>query len=679
MPSGAGTTLGPAAHAVSVNATANGKDFIAAMVHCRRVVWQGFEARLRSVHGERVSSRTRALDRRPLAASALAATLLPAGVQIMAFELSERRLAAIVIADVVGYTRLMERDETGTHARLREIRARVIEPSIAENGGHTVRTAGDGMLVQFSSAAAALRCSVDVQRAMQARNRSMPPGDRIDFRIGINLGDIIVDGDDIAGDGVNVASRLETIAEPGGICVSAAVREQVHGGIDVQFVDIGEQSVKNIARPIRTYRVGLSAASLRRCWPWLRLGPGSRWRQPAGVAMAFAIGAVGLVSLNRQFSTATDLAGPPFMSVAILPFAPQNPLDKPSADRLTRSVTTAMQRSVRPARVVSNGLAVNYTEDGPRDPRRAGTDLNVRYLVEGDLDTSKAVTEFDVRLIDAANGIQLWSDRLSVTPAAEEYDLELVARLSDHLGTAIARAESIRIARLPKSTSEAIDRVLRAVALWHQNPSLEGTLAARALYAEALGLDPHSAPALVGMGYTLHMQLVDDPNADREKLIGEMDDISRRAVRADPHDPMAWLLRGNALALQGRRDEALEANAAAMRIDPYLCAALQDQAGLYTAMGKPENALPLLEKARVVSSPGHSMQVTSLYTCRAQLALGNYGDAVRSCEKAGALGLDWWYLHLLLSAAYAQSGDIVKAEAAKARLLQQRPDMSLQR
>jgi class 3 adenylate cyclase/TolB-like protein len=597
----------------------------------------------------------------------------------MACELPDRRLAAIVIADVVGYTRLMERDEAGTHARLREIRARLIEPGIALNGGHTIRTAGDGMLIEFCSAAAALRCSIDVQRAMQVRNRSVPPDDRIEFRVGINLGDIIVDGDDIAGDGVNVASRLETLAEPGGICVSAAVREQVHGGMDVEFVDIGEQRVKNIARPIRTYRVGLSAASLRGRWPWHRLGTGSRWRKPVSMAIAFALGAIGLLSLNHQFSTATDLPGPPFMSVAILPFAPQHPLDQVSADRLTRSVTTALQRSVRPARVVSNGLAVKYAGNGSRDPRSAGADLNVRYLVEGDLSQSNGVAEVDVRLIDAANGIQVWSDRLSTMPAADEYDLEVVASLSDRLGTAIARAESTRIARLPKSTSEAIDRVLRAVALWHQDPSLKGTLAARALYEEALALDPRSAPALVGMGYTLYMQAVDDPDVNREKLISEMEDISRRAIRADPDDPMAWLLRGNVLSLQGRREEALQANAAAMRIDPYLCAALQDQAALYTTMGKPENALRLLEKARLVSSPGHSMQVTALYTCRAQLALGNYGDAIRSCEKAGALGLDWWYLHLLLSAAYAQSGDMSKAAAERERLLEQRPDMSLQR
>lgn len=158
-----------------------------------------------------------------------------------------------------------------------------------------------------------------------------------------------------------------------------------------------------------------------------------------------------------------------------------------------------------------------------------------------------------------------------------------------------------------------------------------------------------------------------------------MEDVSKRAIRADPDDPMAWLLRGNALSLQWRRDEALEANAVALRIDPYLCAALQDQAGLYTAMGKPQKALPLLEKAQAVNWRGDSMQVTSLYACRAHLALGNYGDAISTCERAGALGLDWWYLHLLLSAAYAQSGDISKAATEKARLMEQRPDMSLER
>src|SRR6266581_2777297 len=172
-----------------------------------------------------------------------------------------RRLAAILIADVVGFGRHMERDDAGTLARLREIREQLIDPKIAEHGGRVVKTAGDGMLLEFGSADAALRCAIDVQRAMSADNQSKMPDERIEFRIGINLGDIIIDGTDIAGDGVNVASRLEALAKPGGICVSAAVREQVHGSLDVGFDDIGEPQVKNIMRPIRVYSVDLKTAT----------------------------------------------------------------------------------------------------------------------------------------------------------------------------------------------------------------------------------------------------------------------------------------------------------------------------------------------------------------------------------------------------------------------------------
>src|SRR5262245_5280614 len=172
-----------------------------------------------------------------------------------------RRLAAILIADVVGYSRLMERDDTGTFARLRTIRDEVVDPAIVSHDGRIVKTAGDGFLAEFPSALAALRSSVQIQREMAKRNEGVAADDRIDYRIGINLGDVMADGSDIAGDGVNVASRLESLAEPGGICVSGSVREQVHGQTAVSFEDIGEQQVKNIARPIRVFRVVVDAAT----------------------------------------------------------------------------------------------------------------------------------------------------------------------------------------------------------------------------------------------------------------------------------------------------------------------------------------------------------------------------------------------------------------------------------
>jgi adenylate cyclase len=183
-----------------------------------------------------------------------------------------RRLAAILIADVVGYTRLMERDDTGTFSRLRTIRDEVADPAIVSHGGRIVKTAGDGLLAEFPSALSALRTAVQVQREMAARNADVPAGSRIEYRIGINLGDVMVDGSDIAGDGINVASRLEALCEPGGICVSGSVREQVHGTVDVGFEDIGEQQVKNITRPIRAFAVrfggadGATSSAMAHCW-----------------------------------------------------------------------------------------------------------------------------------------------------------------------------------------------------------------------------------------------------------------------------------------------------------------------------------------------------------------------------------------------------------------------------
>src|SRR6266496_5436293 len=205
-----------------------------------------------------------------------------------------RRLVAVVVADVVGYSRLMERDEAGTHQRLRALHSELIAPKIAEHGGRTVKTSGDGMLLEFASATSALRCAVEIQREMGVRNLYVAPDERIEFRIGINLGDIIVEGDDILGDGVNVAARLETLADPGGICVASAVWEQVHEDLGVEFVDSGMQHVKNISKPIRVYRVALGKGA--------RLGSdaqapamgGSRLR---GSRLAIVAGSIAVIAL----------------------------------------------------------------------------------------------------------------------------------------------------------------------------------------------------------------------------------------------------------------------------------------------------------------------------------------------------------------------------------------------
>ena len=259
----------------------------------------------------------------------------------------QRRLAAIVSADVVGYSLLMGRDDSATLAGLKAHRRELIDPKIAEYGGRIVKTTGDGLLLEFPSVVDAVRCAVDVQRGMAERNAGVPPEQRIEFRIGINVGDIIIDGDDIFGDGVNVAARLQTLAEPGGICVSRVVRDQVLDKLSFAFEDLGAQEVKNIARPVEVYRVDLAAEALptpsrgRRRWQQLTRGP-RRWVAAGVVALGLA--GIAVWTLPQLWKTAAPAPGPPRYSVAILPFAAAtaSPADEQFAEALTNDLTMAV-------------------------------------------------------------------------------------------------------------------------------------------------------------------------------------------------------------------------------------------------------------------------------------------------------------------------------------------------
>ena len=562
----------------------------------------------------------------------------------------QRRLAAIVIADVVGYTRLMERDDSGTLARLRSIRTQLLEPKIEEYGGHVVRLVGDGMLLEFASADAALRCAIDVQRGMAETNRTLTSEERIEFRIGINIGDIILQDGDIAGDGVNVAARLETLAEAGGICVSAAVREQIHGGLEVGFVDISEQRVKNITRPVRVYRVVLHE--------------GAEEKEPqAGQTTA---------ARSSHYS-------PPLMSVAVMPFIPATDSadDKRFAERLTRDVTSAIERNVRCATVVSHGLATQYKDDRPVDPRAAGRDLNVRYLVEAELRNQDGSVVITAQLVETTSARQVWNVRLSApTSAGGDGSEALAAHLSNALPTALYDAERKHAARLPEGTASALQLVLRAEALLEREASPNACLAARKLCEEALRHDSAFVPALVTISWAISRTLSDDEGADHEQLVSELDDVTSRVLQLDRNDPMVWTRRSIALAWQGQWERASEAMAEARRIDPYRNVTLGQQARLLTFMGRPEEALPILDRAIALDPRSPRVAFFLQFKSAAHLHLGQYDDAIAVCEKALALG-DYWYRYLLLTAAYAQKGDMMKAAAAKAELLKRQPNVSI--
>ena len=309
-----------------------------------------------------------------------------------------RRLAAIVSLDVAGYSRLMGLDDSGTLAALKAHRRELIDPSIAEHNGRIVKTTGDGLLLEFPSVVDAVRCAVDVQRGMAARNEGLGADRRLDFRIGINVGDIIIDGDDIFGDGVNVAARLEALADPGGICVSRVVRDQVLDKLSFTFEDLGAQQVKNIARPVDVYRVdlggtppGMQRPNRQRSRPLAKM---QRWRWPAAGVLALGLVAIAPWGLPRLFHPQAS-AGPPPGAFAVLPFTTSSasPAEGPLADAVTSDLTSTLQRSMPWAPMVSPSLVMTYKDKA--------TDARILDA------TSKFDTSWKARF--AGSAIRSWS------------------------------------------------------------------------------------------------------------------------------------------------------------------------------------------------------------------------------------------------------------------------------
>jgi len=581
-----------------------------------------------------------------------------------------RRLAAIVIADVVGYTRLMERDDSGTYARVRLIRDEVVDPAILSHGGRIVKTAGDGLVAEFTNALAALRASIQIQRQMAARNMTATAHERIDYRIGVNLGDIMVESNDIAGDGVNVASRLEALADPGGICVSAGVREQVHGQLDVEFVDGGEQRVKNIARPIRVFRVAFAnhSPSPPQASAVTRLMNRRRWTWSAGLSVALLIAAVAGWSILHGGKTTGETPAPALASAAILPWVSKggSGSDDQLMLQLSDEFASKLPVGVREIRFVTP--SVTTVGGGGRDPRTIGRELGIRYIVEGDVRQQNDHATLRARIIDATNGMQLWTDETDfrISNAAER-DV-IVSRMVRRTRNAF-----YEIRRVDPDQSPGMKLVFRADAL--DVNSRTTLLEARRLYDEAIRLDPALLPALLGRGWNSIAELEQDPGADRDRLVDESIALSARALDLDTSDPRAWEFRAVALGWQANLAAALEAEARARQLDPT--SRFNALAWLMVMSGQPERALEATERG--VALEPRAIANYDLMRCWSYLLLGRYEPAIVACEKWRAYEDRWFYVYPLLTAAYAQSSDEVKATAAKAELLKRVPNYTIAR
>ena len=434
----------------------------------------------------------------------------------------ERRLAAILAADMVGYSRLMEADETGTLARLRTHRLELIDPAIAKNKGRIIKTTGDGMLVEFQSVTEAVQCAVEVQQRMARRNADVAPARWIQFRIGINLGDVIVEGDDILGDGVNVAARLEALAEPGGICVSAAVRDQVGTRLDLAFTDLGEQAVKNIARPIHAYAIVLDGSA------------------PATAATPAA--------------TAGSAAAKP--SIAVLPFANMSgdPEQEFFADGLTEDIITELSR-FRDLLVISRNSAFVHKGKPVRVPAVA-QEFGVQYVVEGSVRKAGNRVRVTVQLIDALADRHVWAERYD-RELADIFAIqdEITAAITATLPGRVEAATHERTHRKPTANMVAYECVLAGKVLHHRSTPTDNA-EAQLLLDRALALDPDYAHAHAWKACVLGQTWVNGWCADREATWDRVVAELGTALALDDHDSDVHRILAAVSLTHGDHDQA---------------------------------------------------------------------------------------------------------------------------
>ena len=455
----------------------------------------------------------------------------------MGEERVERRLAAILAGDVAGYSRLMGIDEEGTLAALKGHRRQLVDPKIKEHRGRTVKLTGDGILAEFASVVDAVRCAVDIQRGMAERNVEVPAERRIEYRIGLNLGDIIIDDKDIYGDGVNIAARLEALAEPGGICVSRVVRDQVRDKLDFSFADMGEQQVKNIARPVRTHRIVLGAEAAE------ALGDAAAAASPARRAVQKP-------------------------SIAVLPFANMSgdPEQEYFSEGITEDIITNLSHN-RAFFVISR--STSFTYKGPAvDVGKVARELGVRYVLEGSVRRASNRVRITAQLIDAETGHHLWADRydreLADVFAVQD---EIAQSIASAIAPGIISAEVQHAQRKDPSQLDAWDRAVRAH--WHIRRFTQPDLAeARRLLEEAIDVDPTNSMAFSDLAFLRHFQAVfgwGESIAEAHTAAGE---AARKAVSLDDGDATAHTVLAIYEMFSGRHEEARRRLRRALDLDP---------------------------------------------------------------------------------------------------------------
>ena len=519
-----------------------------------------------------------------------------------------RRLAAILAADVVGYSRLMGEDEAGT-ARLVRERREAATPIVRSFGGRLVKTTGDGVLLEFPSVVAAVECAVAIQKVMAERNAELPEAKRVLYRIGVNLGDVLIDGDDILGDGVNVAARLEGIAEPGGVCVSGSVLEHIQGRVAAEFIDLGEQRLKNIGKPVRAYAISADAIAAAKIDA----------REPA--------------STSKAASASPERREPPRLSLVVLPFANigGDPEQEYFVDGVTESLTTDLSR-IAGAVVIGRSTAFTY-KGKAADLKQIGRELNVRYVLEGSMQRAGGRLRVNVQLIEAASGAHLWAERFD-KPIADLFDMqdEIVARLANQLQVGLIDAEARRAEKAP--TPDSMDLFFQGRAAFNRGISRGALAKARGFYERALDLDRGNIDALVGAAIVDLLDAWSYQIDDSRPLMAAAEQKLSRALATAPNNPRAHLHLGQVLCATNRAMRGIEEFERALALDPNLAAARGAMGLARVFVGHAEEAESHVLEALRLSPRDTAASNWFLHVGTAKAHLGEYEPAVTWLRKS---------------------------------------------
>ena len=558
--------------------------------------------------------------------------------------LASRKLAAIVCADVAGYSRLMGADEVGTLDKLKAHRKDVIDPSVASHGGRVVSTAGDGFLMEFPSAVAAVECAVAIQLGIAQSNADVADDRRMEFRVGINVGDVIVDDDDIFGDGVNIAARIQALAEVGGIYISGSVFDQVKNKVAVAYEDLGEQRVKNISDPVKVYRLRADQ------------------NDPT-------------VALAAQENVA--LVTPPRIpTVGVLPFnaMTSDPEVEFMADGLSENITTTLSKAPG-IFVIARNSTFTYKGSAVR-VQQVAEDLGATYVIEGSIQKAGNRVRITAQLIEAQTGNHVWAERFDRTlddPFALQDEISW--EVSDALRTHVTEGEQIRVWRGSTKITEAYDLTSQAYAALMKQTQ-EDNLRARELWLKSLELDPNYAVPAMGIGWSYLFESSNGWTDDPLAAFGKAIEYAHMAMALDSGMPDSHGLMGVLDVYQHKFDDAVASCEKAVQMSPNHATMVGLLARVYTYVGKPEEALSLIDRA-IQISPSYP-EWFLLVQASGRLQTGDLEGAVASIEQAASMNPESYPVQVGLALTYAGAGRLDKAQAIAKQILAHNPQFTVQ-